>query len=79
MYYHSDCRKTICNRAKIDRLKAKRTVDNSSGFSRGPGRPSYEVSSELHPVFTDSMGHTFRHIKLETRDDFVRMCLSDLE
>ena len=28
VFYHNDCRKTICNRMKIDRLKAKNKPDD---------------------------------------------------
>ena len=42
--YHSECRKPIVNKAKIDRLGMKTTDLASPGCSqRGPGRPSSEV------------------------------------
>ncbi|KAG0727186.1 hypothetical protein GWK47_035174 [Chionoecetes opilio] len=40
---------------------------------------SDDGSEPLHRVFSDNMGHTFLQIKLETRDDHVRTCVSDLE
>ena len=40
---------------------------------------SNEGSEPLHRVFSDNMGQTFLEIKLGTRDDHVRTCVSDLE
>ncbi|KAG0718385.1 hypothetical protein GWK47_052482 [Chionoecetes opilio] len=40
---------------------------------------SDDGSEPLHRVFSDNMGHTFLQIKLETRDDYVRTCVSNLE
>ena len=44
VYYHSECRKPIVNKPKIERLRAKKTYISNPGCSRrGPGRPSAEV------------------------------------
>ena len=44
--YHSECRKPIVNKSKINRLRMKRTVLDSPGCSqRRPGRPSSEVDA----------------------------------
>ena len=94
------------NRAKIDRLKKKRTDAEELKLARGPGRPSADGStrpkrlkiepkamfcvfaqcdfcaggtSDLHRVLTDNMGQTLLQLKHETKDDNVRMCVSDLQ
>ena len=40
MHYHSECRKPIVNKSKIERLKSKRDRSDSP-VCRGPGRPTF--------------------------------------
>jgi len=44
-HYHSECRKPIVNKSKIERLKSKRDRSDSP-VCRGPGRPSTFLNSE---------------------------------
>ena len=44
VHYHSECRKPIVNKSKIERLKSKRDRSDSP-VCRGPGRPSTFLDS----------------------------------
>ncbi|KAG0700254.1 hypothetical protein GWK47_025632 [Chionoecetes opilio] len=43
--YHSECRKPIVNKNKIERLRKRSRTDSPVCAPRGPGRPSSAVGS----------------------------------